>query len=304
MSSRGYLQQLAQPIAPGQTVLTARPGAAAFATEAGPVVPVIEDHFQMPARTVSAPDASQGRVNWPGINQHSVGQTIEAVERAVGEDATARARPADARHQTPQPPAVSANADIRASDSPAAASRKTSAGAPREASFIAQPLPAVASRMVADRREPAQARTPDSPGAEESIAQAPAESPLRTKANSHAEQVVQDKKAAKDALPSQSARQDYPTERTAIERATEAAFAMKAPQQKEKPDVQSQVAAGPRVHIGTVEIRMKLPQPPAPPAAPISSLAQNNAAMHGRGRSGSAEPLARGLEWSYGLVQG
>ncbi|UWZ81752.1 hypothetical protein [Occallatibacter riparius] len=62
---------------------------------------------------------------------------------------------------------------------------------------------------------------------------------------------------------------------------------------------------GPRVHIGTVEIRAVLPQPVVPqPVAMTQNVAQNNAVAQARGRSGAAEPLARGLDWSYGLVQG
>ncbi len=57
-----------------------------------------------------------------------------------------------------------------------------------------------------------------------------------------------------------------------------------------------------RVHIGTVEIRAVLPQPSRTAAVTPTPQDQNRTAP-GRG-SGAAEPLARGLAWSYGLVQG
>jgi hypothetical protein len=75
---------------------------------------------------------------------------------------------------------------------------------------------------------------------------------------------------------------------------------MAGKQRAEKPE-----DGGPRVHIGTVEIRAVLPQPAAPQHAVMApNQAQNAAPVQARGRSGAAEPLARGLDWSYGLVQG
>ena len=67
---------------------------------------------------------------------------------------------------------------------------------------------------------------------------------------------------------------------------------------------EGRASVGSRVHIGTVEIRAVLPQPPVerPIAAPPVQTRENRT-VQARAQSG-AEPLARGLSWSYGLVQG
>jgi len=54
----------------------------------------------------------------------------------------------------------------------------------------------------------------------------------------------------------------------------------------------------PRVHIGTVEIRSAI-SAPVPPPAPPPRTAESRMA-----RAAASEPLARGLAWSFGLVQG
>jgi hypothetical protein len=68
---------------------------------------------------------------------------------------------------------------------------------------------------------------------------------------------------------------------------------------------EGRASVGSRVHIGTVEIRAVLPQPPVvrPTAAPPAQTRESRTAQ-ARAHSGAAEPLARGLSWSYGLVQG
>ena len=55
------------------------------------------------------------------------------------------------------------------------------------------------------------------------------------------------------------------------------------------------------VHIGTIEVRV--PQPPTrtPPPAPAANTRN---AQHAAASTRAAEPLARSLAWSHGLVQG
>lgn len=58
----------------------------------------------------------------------------------------------------------------------------------------------------------------------------------------------------------------------------------------------SAAAPGPRVHIGTIEVRSSRPAPPIVPAPrPVPVTAPSPPAR--------AAPLARGLSWRYGLVQ-
>jgi hypothetical protein len=60
--------------------------------------------------------------------------------------------------------------------------------------------------------------------------------------------------------------------------------------------------SGTRVHIGTIEVR--IPPPPAP--TPQRAIKTDEAASRrGYGAPGRpTEPLARGLAWSHGLIQG
>ncbi|WP_429402864.1 hypothetical protein [Paraburkholderia sp. MM5482-R1] len=63
-----------------------------------------------------------------------------------------------------------------------------------------------------------------------------------------------------------------------------------------------------RVHIGTVEVRVTSATAPALPQSVDSSPAaeSHDSLSHARKRMASADmqPLARGLAWRYGLVQG
>jgi hypothetical protein len=62
---------------------------------------------------------------------------------------------------------------------------------------------------------------------------------------------------------------------------------------------------GPRVHIGTIEIRAVLPPSSTTRPAIVAPVqAHENRSAQSRVPAGAAEPLVRGLSWSYGLVQG
>lgn len=61
-------------------------------------------------------------------------------------------------------------------------------------------------------------------------------------------------------------------------------------------------SAGPRVSIGTLEIRAVLAQKPAQQQLPVAPAAPP-VVQRAPARAAEATPLARGLGWSYGLVQ-
>jgi hypothetical protein len=62
---------------------------------------------------------------------------------------------------------------------------------------------------------------------------------------------------------------------------------------------------GPKVHIGTIEIRAVLPPSSTTRPAIVAPVqAHENRSAQSRVPAGAAEPLVRGLSWSYGLVQG
>jgi hypothetical protein len=56
-------------------------------------------------------------------------------------------------------------------------------------------------------------------------------------------------------------------------------------------------SSGPRVHIGTIEVRTVIPKP-APGSAPSAEAVRTSVQPR------PTAPLARGLAWSYGIVQG
>lgn len=58
---------------------------------------------------------------------------------------------------------------------------------------------------------------------------------------------------------------------------------------------------GVQVHIGTVEVRVAAPPPSLPQPSPNQ---RRDPISNQTGRPAHAEPLSRGLSWSYGLVQG
>jgi hypothetical protein len=323
-SGRSYLQQLAQPVVPGATLLTARP--LSTATEANPLVPVIEDSLDMPDGTRntwrSAADARR-----PAMDQIPSPPAIESKHRPARRDASAESPANESpRVSAPGPNLPPARAEHHEQYSPApskiesastAASSPVTVRSPRvrsvsEERLVEEPAQSETKKGATDRKEPERAsvrpsqRSEDLRTEERAVQTRPEpRTTQRAEADSYRNSAVTSR-AQKDAPPSQSAPKDYFTERTEMRR--EAASAPRPPQtatqqKAEKPEVN--VNEGPRVHIGTVEIRAVLPQPVVPqPAVMAPNLAQNIAAAQARGRSGPAEPLARGLEWSYGLVQG
>jgi hypothetical protein len=317
---RGYLQQLAQPVAPGETVLKARPGAA-HAIETGPTMPVIEDHFEMQdgARTVVTRGAARARREPPAFSQEHSAPAIKEVDTRAPADVIprqaakagkriaasgAKRHTSDAGHSEPVLPPATVMHNRHAGDSSLPSARMPIVRVQSEESSVGRTARAEQGREVAGRRVTEPARTPRSSRAEESNVRHEAEPrpALRTERVSDPTPPLRETATTK-LPPSQFTRQDYEKERTAIEPVTEAASTTRARLPEGRHEVR--VDAGPRVHIGTVEVRMSLPQPPAPPPAPIApTFAQNSGATQARGRSGAAEPLARGLEWSYGLVQG
>jgi hypothetical protein len=312
-SGRSYLQQLAQPVVPGATLLTARP----FSTiaESGPLVPVIENSLDMPDGSRNTWSRSSADARRPAMDPIPSLPAIESTHRPARRDASAESPtgesprvstritpPAKAEHREQHPPASSNIESASSEASSRVPARSPRVRSVREERLVEEPTLSETKKLAADRQEPERAglrqsqRTEDPRTEERAVQNRPEPRTIqRAEADSNRNPVVTNRAA-----------KDYFTERTEMRR--EAASARRPPQtaaqqKAEKPEVQ--IHEGPRVHIGTVEIRAVLPQPIVPqPAVMAQNLAQNIAAAQARGRSGPAEPLARGLEWSYGLVQG
>jgi hypothetical protein len=185
----------------------------------------------------------------------------------------------------------------------------------REERTVERSIRAETHKAVTNRKEPATPRTPQSPPKGENSRSEKHTAHARTERHNDlpvtqesVRELIASSKAIKDAPSSLLVPEKHIAERKEIRQASNAAVApvpaQEAPKQKaEKPEVRK--SEGPRVHIGTVEIRAVLPQPAVPqPAVMAANYAQNIAPAQSRGRSSAAEPLARGLDWSYGLVQG
>jgi hypothetical protein len=326
-SSRSYLQQLAQPIVPGTTLLTARPFSTA--TEASPLVPVIENSFDMPDGTRTTFARSSADARRPAIDPIPSPPAVESAHHPARRDASAESPtnesprvsargpnlpPSRAEHHEQHPPASSKIERASTSASSTVPARSARVSQAREERLVEEPTLSETKKVAADRKEPERASVRPSQRTEEPRAAERAQKTRREPRTAQRVEADSDRnsavasRSANDAPPSQSAPKDYLIERNEVQRASEAASAVRSPQsaaqqKAEKPEVH--VNEGPRVHIGTVEIRAVLPQPIVPqPAVMAPNVAQNIAAAQARGRSGPAEPLARGLEWSYGLVQG
>ena len=78
------------------------------------------------------------------------------------------------------------------------------------------------------------------------------------------------------------------------------------PLQPEDARASSRIAAGPRVRIGTIEIRTTPPQPsPAPVSIPpVPQVAPTSPRPGAQANAGGGDHLSRALAWSFGLVQG
>jgi hypothetical protein len=315
-SGRGYLQQLAQPVVPGATVLTARPISATYAPEAAPVVPVIEDHFNMPDDARTAPARDSARARWPMDQTRStIEYTGVAENRYATAEPSANVSPRTVKYSLNLPLANAEPEAITAGPAEAPSTRASSRHVPSalEERSVDQPVRAETQRGVQDRKENETPRLVQSLGNEEPpldkhTARARTEQPgTLPPVHEPAQEPFASLSAGKDAPPSQAARQDYFKDHAEIQRTNEAAAPMSSQPTARKSADKSEVrtSEGPRVHIGTVEIRAVLPQPAIPQPVPMAqNLAQNSVATQARGRSGAAEPLARGLDWSYGLVQG
>jgi hypothetical protein len=318
---RSYLQQLAQPVLPGATVLTARPVSTAYAAETTPQMPLIEDTFNMPDDAQIAPAHDSARPHRPSQRQQP---SIEATERLPQSEAItespASESPRIATHR-PNPPGASAQPGVTTTrpaqhiKAPPASVPSARVRSSHEAHSLEPPARANAHKVLPDRSEPVTKRIAQSLQNEEGARSEKHTAHSRIErvntapaAHESAQEPIASSKAPGNAPSTPLVAQDYITKRKEIQQAREAAAApisaqAAAKQKAETPVVRS--TEGPRVHIGTVEIRAVLPQPAVPQAVTMApNVAQNNAVAQARGRSGAAEPLARGLDWSYGLVQG
>ena len=303
---RTYLQQLAQPVPSGATVLTARPVDAVYANDPAPQVPIIEDRFNFPDNALTAATRNPTGSLLDGTHS-SIALPPDPGDVNANSSASKSSR-AVARHSDLSHPSAEPGTVIRSVQ--ATEARSASASSPRVHSVpdeqsVEQPMRAETPRVVPTNGDSVRSNSTQSLQSE--VRPVEKHTAQRIKAPAKldaAEAPAAFSKTSKEEPSSRFAAKDDTSKRKDIQQPSDplAPVSVPAPPQQ-KSEVRH--AEGPRVHIGTLEIRAVLPQPVAPqPATMTQNVAQNNAVAQARGRSGVAEPLARGLDWSYGLVQG
>jgi hypothetical protein len=287
-SQRGYLSQIARPLLPGEPVLKARHVPARAEGERASV-PIVEDTFEftrhggtirpMPPQTqlrsqnqpvVSAPLVK--RVEPPSVVrdvQSPLSMEISPQGEMQGEtanDAMSFAmEPREEKITEPSPPAEQhRQSPLR--------DENVAQPAPRAEAHQGSPLVTENASEVIALQTPRSATGAVPSGAAGSPIQT-ANERERVQANSAFAQNTASSQGQADSAEPMPPANGVAAKRSGQER---------------------------RVHIGTVEIRAVLPQPPAPPVAfrPMTE------SVPARARSVAEEPLGRGLAWSYGLIQG
>jgi hypothetical protein len=318
--TRGYLSQLAEPLPPGEPVLTARSCPLLSAGPGHSLAPVIEDRFEVAERswTPLARKAPRMRREAPvastelGRQETSPSHEDRAPTPLPRGEATVVVRERGRVAQQPTDEGASRQPEALRNEAPAP--RATSSASPLTPKQAAQELdaeggggfnprikPTESTRALAPER-PSTPISPDTPSVS-AASNAVAAGGFRAEV----------KRAA--LAPLEVAGEIGPPAENAENRVFSAELPRAAKSSvagRSQPALlpvaaakDGRASAGSRVHIGTVEIRSILPQPPvarpiaAPPAQTIESRTPPT-----RAQSGAAEPLARGLSWSYGLVQG
>jgi hypothetical protein len=308
----GYLEQLAQPEPPGQPLLSVRLGAARLGA-LEPSMPLIEETMEIvgePVRRPMEPPMLRQTEEHPlvnGIAQPRVAPlNTSAISQAVDVPVPPhRTPPVAAQRVLSTEPAgeqtrVEVSGDFqerqrsvpvsKAPQSKAADDWRDDRVLPVSAPPQPQPTAATSERIASAMPEPAKqtAETFATHFAEPSAGSsllAENESahvdPLEPGPSPKPAAAVPDEPDRPPAMPRQVGKE-------------ETARMGREPQMQQPPG-KSAAAQGPRVHIGTIEIRTAIPQPPVPPAERI---------VERRAPAGAPQRLARGLAWRYGLVQG
>jgi hypothetical protein len=281
MSRRSYLQRIAQPAAPGDTVLFATPRAAPDEMRpqrAGGEPPASTSPHPAADRAVAPPTSPPRHAPTAAIARAAQPETqaprpasaepvrAGAVRPLAGApDRTIRRKSAAAKGAAaPRPhaePKIFLHAPILSTDVPG-----------RNAAAIA-PQPETASTFAAAVNAP----EPDSPPIPPIAARA---APLHESAF-------------------EPLRSDEPTVPPIHATAPPTAGPSAPPAPGRSAPSAPSASAPTRIHIGTIEVRSPpAPAPIPPPAAPVAA----SAAAHALG--GAAAPVARGYGWRFGLSQG
>jgi hypothetical protein len=324
--ARGYFSQLVEPAPEGEPVFSARKDLSAPSARMPPPIPVIEDVVydeSQPGRTASQlPQRYSSTLNSAPIIQTSElrnEKTVATAERASRsasettivqsstrrnqESESAYVRPSSATINRAEPleqrtnegprnpnlnytrPAIDSqeSLSLRESGVMASAEHSSEANTTRGAIIPAKKAPGAPSHVAASNDHPAQLQTIR---AESRPPVASVRSISRESAQNFGGQMP-------DAKGSSAPSNLFNNQKTSSNASANANH--------------QSVKSGPRVVIGTVEIRTRISQPPPIAAAPVQRIPDRNldqANLHGGARPARLDSLVRGLGWNFGLIQG
>lgn len=326
--TRGYLSQVAEPMLPGEPMLTVQPGAQLHMGSERSIIPTVEDRFVTfeNSRTPWPAPASEPRGESPAVRPDRsplqpllsegtvTANPLPRQETAVVASARKSLVPTSANESRSRQPESDRNEITGAASvaqpkhEPRSAPRKKRetplvsftaanevAGPATDPGVHAVRAHAKSSSAAEDARRPGMEREVESRGdAPRSLlnwnqADEPAGSSEAAARREPPRQPVVEKQAAPSGVAAGQAKRELL-----------AGVAARAGSR-----VREEARGGARVHIGTIEIRAVLPPSPTTPPAIVAPVrAHENRSAQSRVPAGAAEPLVRGLSWSYGLVQG
>jgi len=307
--TRSYLSQIAQPIASGESMLTVRHAASRPDTPMQSLVPTIVESFgaAMDAGPQSALKPIQ-RHSEPDVPRQeqptkSVASAIEPAKRVAAPKGASKSLPGQMETKVERKGSDSPKVMTplpQAADGPLA--RRILRAVSVQAAVPITNAASRASTAVVKESEPTGAK-PTAP-ARDAMARQPGPTGIRA-AEAAGRVPAPLSKSAIDATSQNSADHlDQGWKRPASEKAIP----------RKQPEAIRTVAAlsdegrmerGAQVHIGTIEIRAVMPQQPVkPPAAVMPAQPPESRSGQSSSRSGAAEPLARGLAWRFGFIQG
>ena len=325
--TRGYLSQLAEPLLPGEPVLAVQHGSQSYAGTERSLIPTVEDRFVAAEnpRTPWSPPAFEPRRESPVARQDQpslqpllsegtvTANPLPQQEMGVAGSPTKPSAPVLASESRSRQPEGDRNVVAEASAAaqpqyePRSARRKqretplVSITAASEAAVPPMDIGVHSERIHA--QSPSAAEDARGPRQEKEVtrrAEAPRSMLNRNRADMPA---GESDEAARREPPRQPVieKQPVPSSVAAGQTNREMLAGIAASSENR---AHEEARREPRVHIGTIEIRAVLPPSSRPPAIVAPVRAHENRSAQSRVPAGAAEPLVRGLSWSYGLVQG
>jgi len=312
--SRGYLSRIAEPMRPNEPALKSLHNFRSPAPEQVEI-PVVEDHIVTPETPLPGSHARPSTASQLGEPAGSAPASPRLDRPFASTESAASALPArtSARSAATAIPESQSESPSRAAVSGSVVSSRHGRGSSSPEPNRALPVRADSSRTRDTKRGHEHSVVAYSFSADEPelVMKPPAmiaERPVVAK-NEASLSAAEPEKAEPHfskpgtPAPSHQSRAKDPGDKSAVPN-DPAVASPKNADRSARPEAEDTPRSGVRVHIGTVEIRAVLPQPVVQPAAPQRREPQPDRTVQARVPAGAEPQLARGLAWSFGLVQG